>query len=89
MKTLQELQSARFAWSIETFPESTPISALRHLEKEIKEIEQDINNGIKNPMEYADALMCLLDSASRQGISVNSILFAFEEKHKINKIELG
>jgi hypothetical protein len=83
--SLAEIEAERFEWSIKTFPEATPIGSLRKLEEEIKEIEEDINNGVKNPMEYADAMMCLLDSAGRQGISVEDILGAFKEKIAINK----
>lgn len=82
---LIDLESERLVWSLKTFKEATPISSLRKLESEIKEIESDINNGKKVPEEYADALMCLLDSAGRQGITVAEILTAFEHKLKVNK----
>lgn len=82
---LLELENERLAWSLKTFPEATAISSLRKAEEEIKEIEEDINNGICNPIEYADALMALLDSAGRNGIRTIEILIAFQEKLKINK----
>lgn len=80
-----ELEADRLEWSLRTFPKATPISSLRKLESEIKEIETDINNGVKNPTEYADALMVLFDSAGRQGITPNDIFKAFAEKLAINK----
>jgi hypothetical protein len=80
-----ELEKERLEWSLKTFPEATPIASLRKLESEIEEIEIDIIEGVKNPVEYADALMCLFDSAGRQGIFPEEIFKAFEEKLKINK----
>jgi len=85
MKSIIELEKERFEWSLKTFPEATAISSLRKLESEIKEIKLDIVIGIKEPMEYADALMCLFDSAGRNGISVERIFKSFEEKLEINK----
>jgi hypothetical protein len=85
MSTLEELENERLQWSLKTFPEATAISSLRKLEEEIKEIESDINSGKKVPEEYADALMCLFDSAGRHGISVNEIICAFALKLIINK----
>ena len=80
-----ELEKERLEWSLETFKEATAISSLRKLEEEIKEIESDINEGKIVPEEYADALMCLLDSAGRQGIGVEEIIAAFSEKLEKNK----
>jgi hypothetical protein len=85
MKTIQQLEAERLAWSLETFTEATPISSLRKLESEIKEIESDINAGIKNPEEYADALMCLFDSAGRHGIFPDEIFEAYATKTEKNK----
>lgn len=85
-KTIFELESERLKWSIETFPDTTATSSLRKLESEIKEIEANIIMNKKDPVEYADALMCLFDSAGRQGISVYEIFEAFEEKLSKNKI---
>lgn len=45
----------------------------------------DITAGIKRPEEYADALMCLFDSAGRQGILPENIFRAFAKKLKVNK----
>jgi hypothetical protein len=86
MRNLIELEKERLEWSLKTFPEATPISSLRKLESEIKEIEVDIIGNNKNPEEYADALMCLLDSAGRQGILVEEILQSFAIKFEKNKV---
>ncbi|MBQ4805556.1 DUF550 domain-containing protein [Aquimarina sp. MMG015] len=80
-----ELENERLKWSLETFTEATAISSLRKLESEIEEIEADINEGKQVPEEYADALMCLFDSAGRHGIGVQEIFSAFAEKLEKNK----
>jgi hypothetical protein len=85
MRSIIELEKERLEWSLKTFPEATPIGSLRKLESEIEEIEVNIVEGFKEPIEYADALMCLFDAAGRDGISVEEIFKAFEEKLAINK----
>lgn len=79
------LEKERLEWSLKVFTDATAISSLRKLEEEIKEIEKNINNNIKDPVEYADALMCLFDSAGRTGILPTEIFKSFSEKLKINK----
>ena len=85
--TIIELEKRRLEWSKRIFTEATAISSLRKCEEEIEEIEKDIENGVRNPEEYADALMCLFDSAGRQEnpISVEEIFEAFEKKLIINE----
>lgn len=39
MKSIIELEKDRMEWSLKNFPEATPISSLRKLEGEIKEVE--------------------------------------------------
>ncbi|MAB38932.1 MAG: hypothetical protein CL528_00450 [Aequorivita sp.] len=85
MLDLNKMENDRFRWSKRTFPDATPISSLRKLESEIKEIEADLNAGTPKPEEYADALMCLLDSAGRAGISLPTIIDAYHTKIQINK----
>jgi hypothetical protein len=82
-----ELENRRLKWSKITFKEATSISSLRKCESEIKEIESDIENKVRRPEEYADALMCLFDSAGRQEnpITVEEIFEAFEKKLTINE----
>lgn len=84
-KTIQRLEKERMQWSRRTFPEATALSSLEKLKSETEEIEKDIKAGKKVPEEYADALMCLFDSAARQGITIDAIFKAFEEKLEINK----
>lgn len=84
-KDIVQLEAERLVWSKEIFPEATPISSLRKLETEIKEIESDIEAGIRRPEEYADALMCLFDSAGRQGIFPSEIFVEYAKKLEVNK----
>jgi NTP pyrophosphatase (non-canonical NTP hydrolase) len=90
MKTIIELENERLNWSLKNFPQATPISSLRKLEGEIKEVEQHLSdpgqfNRGELSEEYADCLMCLFDSAGRFGISPVEIFEAFEKKLAINK----
>lgn len=86
-KSIIELEKERLEWSLKTFPEADAISSLRKLEQEIEEIEVDIIEGYRAPDEYADALMCLFDSAGRQKVPITpeEIFNAFEKNLEINK----
>ncbi len=75
----------RLKWSLETFTEATSISSLDKAKDEIDEIKRDIENNIREPEEYADALMCIIDSAGRHGIGLEEILESYKNKIPINK----
>lgn len=79
------LEHERMAWSLKTFPEATEISSLEKAKDEIEEIRYNICHDIKDPVEYADAIMCLFDSAGRNGIPPEAIVNAYRDKIKINK----
>ena len=79
-----KLERKRMAWARKVFPDSTALSSLIHLEKEIREIKYDIQHGIRRPEEYADALSCLFDSAGRQGITPEEIFQAADAKFLVN-----
>ncbi len=82
---LIQLEKDRLAWSLENFPEASAYSSLYKAQEEIREIMHDVERGIREPEEYADALMCLLDSSGRQGITVEEILQAYADKIEKNK----
>lgn len=82
--TILEAECLRWEWSQKTFTQATSISSLIKCKEEIKEIESDILANIKEPLEYADAIMCLFDSAARNGISKEQIEQAYIEKVIIN-----
>lgn len=83
---IHNLEKERLKWSLETFTEATALSSMFKLIGEANEIIADIKSGKREPEEYADVLMCLFDSAGRQGISVDEIFEAFEKKLRVNKI---
>ena len=89
MKNIISLEADRLKWSLENFHEATHFSSLEKLREEIKEVEKELmllekfpeqEGTLKLTVEYADCLMCLLDSAGRAGVSVESIIEAFAEK---------
>lgn len=86
-KTIFELEEERYAWSLATFPKASAIGSLNKLRDEVDEIEENIKEGKRDVMEYADVLMCLFDSARRQEnpILIQEIFDAFEQKLEINK----
>lgn len=79
-----ELENKRLSWSRETFPTATPYSSLQKAKKEIGEIEKDLENNEVNTVEYVDAIMCILDSAGRSGITMVDIIKTYSEKLEIN-----
>lgn len=88
MKNLFELEKDRLAWSLETFPEASPISSLLKLESEIQEVILELGFETQSANlseEYADCLMCLFDSAGRAGITPEMITQAFAKKLEKNK----
>lgn len=91
MKTIQQLEAERLEWSKKTFGEATPISSIRKLESELKEVEQHLEvlafdrNQTELTEEYADCLMCLFDSAGRVDILPDDIFDAFAKKLEKNK----
>lgn len=87
-KTFEELIEEHGLWADETFPKGTAIGALRHAEREVGEIIDDIESGApkKNlAIEYADALFCIMDSARRSKVSMSEIIEAGDGKLQINR----
>jgi hypothetical protein len=71
-------------WSQATFgPDERrgPIGALKHLEKEAREAQQDPCD----PYEFADCLLLVLDAARRAGINASELIQFAEAKMAINK----
>ncbi|WP_421977122.1 dATP/dGTP pyrophosphohydrolase domain-containing protein [Roseivirga seohaensis] len=87
LKSFNQLAIEHFEWTKKMFPAATGFSSLQKCKEEIREIEADINLGhnVVDETEYVDAIMCLLDSAGRRGISFDIIHSAFERKLEINK----
>lgn len=79
-----KLEKKRLEWSLRTFTEATPNGSLEKAKEEIKEIEYNLAHKIKDPVEYADAIMCIFDVAGREGISAEEVMIAYEKKIEIN-----
>lgn len=82
---MSELFQDWMDWSTKTFAEATPESSLIKLEEEIGEIRENLEKGMMLPEEYVDAIMCILDSAARLGITGKHIENHFRLKFEINK----
>jgi hypothetical protein len=72
-------------WQAATFGQATPLSKIAHLEKEVKELKDDLV--AKNPdrrLEFADCILLLFGSAASDGMSYQDIENAIDEKMAIN-----
>lgn len=81
---LIDLENRRMEWARKTFPTATPYPSLQKAKTEIKEIEVNMGNDVIDATEYVDAIMCLLDSAGRSGITMVDIIKTYSEKLEIN-----
>lgn len=74
------------AWSTNIgFPEATAMSSLLKCEDELFELKSELLLGGEKALdEYVDCLMCLFDSARRQGYSTKQIVEAFKLKLHVN-----
>lgn len=76
-----EFIDSKFAWSLETFgPGDRLNGVLAHVRQELSEIEADP----KDPVEWADAILLLMDGACRQGIAGAQLLEALVNKQAKN-----
>lgn len=69
------------AWAAGTFPKSTVHSKLKHLQSEVKELQEEP----ENLLEYADCMALLVGAASKVGFTFEDILEALWMKLDINK----
>ena len=77
-------EQARWAWSLETFPEATALTSLKHAENEIGEIRQSFELGDVDIVEYVDAVALLFDSLQRAGFTMTDFVEAYSNKFKEN-----
>lgn len=90
MKTsFEDLFDEFLNWSIPIFDKATPASSLKKCIKEIDEIKKAFTDEPINEAdiaeEYADAILCLIDSAKRAGFDIETIRASISRKIKINK----
>jgi hypothetical protein len=88
----RELLEQIHQWQKETFGKATPISKLRHLEKEILELIIELNGDLytdnyeKVEEEYADCFLLLFGSAMAYGMNLDIISSAIKAKFEKNKL---
>jgi hypothetical protein len=69
-----------------TFQKATARSSLKKLNRELKELRNAQKD--KDPAllyEFVDVFMCLIDAASRSGITINEFVDAFDKKLFVNQ----
>lgn len=88
----QAFWDAHSKWSQETFgtdQERGPLGALKHLEKEAREAQTEVQVGMDaSPAlreEIADCLFLTCDAARRAGMTLNDLLDEANKKLEINK----
>lgn len=85
-ETLLELFKLHQDFAKHTFPESSWVSSLRGLEREIKEVEKEASVSSENwYTEYVDCMMYLIDSMQRAGVEWPVFERLFRRKYLINK----
>lgn len=85
---LEKMIEEFLQFSLKTFSEATTNSSLRKMKEETEEIEKKLNKPFRSSAElaeeYVDTFMCLIDSATRAGITVPEFAATFKRKLKIN-----
>lgn len=78
-------------WTNVNFPKSGTEASLIHLQEEIKELLEAINDPAKFEynegialMEYADCFICLLTAAGKSGFTIEQLFKAIQNKMEIN-----
>ena len=79
-------------WQRETFPHSTPLSRVRHLLTEVKELKFELQQQQHLPTdeeavlsEFADCFILLFGAAESYGMDYSEICECIHRKMKINK----
>lgn len=83
-EVLHKLATEQAEWSQATFgldKERGPLGALKHLEKEAKEAQENPTDA----SEYADCFLLILDAARRAGFSPLELISHAQQKLEINK----
>lgn len=85
-QTFENLMNEFIDFSLHTFPAATPLSSLQKLKKEMGEVFTAILRKEANlAEEYVDCMMCVIDSAVRNGITPAQLKEAFASKLQVNK----
>jgi NTP pyrophosphatase (non-canonical NTP hydrolase) len=84
-KLFGQFQSIVGRWAERTFPDSTPSSIIKHMKKEVRELEYAARyeSHEKYCMELADIFLMLMHLAYKAG---TNLIFRAFKKHAINKL---
>lgn len=82
MKTFDQLQRDIGQWQRDTFRNQSVFSKIKHLQREVIELEQKPTDR----SELADCLILILAIAETTGVSNGTLLQAACEKMEINKL---
>lgn len=88
MLELQKFVNEHRAWAKKTFGDTPRTAAVKHLQKEVKELLDEIENAgpeydIK--IEFADCMILLLHAADKNGIDVKELFETMKHKFAINQ----
>jgi hypothetical protein len=85
---LQKLMDDILEWSGKTFINESSYSKIKHLEREVYELENAIfheQGKEETEMEFADCFMLLLASSKMEGMTASRLIEVAREKLEINK----
>lgn len=88
MLELQKFVNEHRAWAKKTFGDTPKTAAVKHLQKEVKELLEEIERGTSDydkTMEFADCMILLLHAADKNGIDVKELFKAMKHKFSINQ----
>lgn len=74
-------------WQREIFVTATPVTAIKHLQEEFKEVSEalEIGNDLLIREEFADCFLLLFGAASLHGLDYWDVVFAIRDKFVINQ----
>jgi phosphoribosyl-ATP pyrophosphohydrolase len=75
-------------WQKEIFTSATDITALAHLQEEVREVKEAVFLEVNEMLvaeEYADCFMLLFGSAALHGLSYEDICNVIKRKFEVNK----
>lgn len=90
-ETIESSVTRWMEWTQTNFPKSGAKSSLIHLQEEIKEVLEAIDDPTTREhhegialMEYADCFICLLTAAGKSGFTIQELFKASQNKMNIN-----
>jgi NTP pyrophosphatase (non-canonical NTP hydrolase) len=72
------------AWQRDVFRKATPLSCVHHLEEEVSELKEKIEQGAVDRSEIADCFLLLIGVCNMADLTYDDILYAIDEKMTVN-----